>query len=473
MGSIAMPPGTLPADPLQGIGLATFGRQFRDGALTAEAVTRAYLQRIAALDPILGAFRAVDASAALQRAREVDSQRKSGRDFGPLMGLPIAVKEIFRVDGFPFGAGTDVDIDDLRPVEGPFVNALKRQGCIVLGVTKTTEFAAATVNSGKSMPWNPWDAHTKRVCGGSSHGSAAALAAGLCGFAIGSDTGGSVRLPAALCGLVGFKPSIGVWSTEGVFPLSPTFDTVGTFTHSVADTCALFSTLTGHPISAWPSPSDLRLGRVINLFDELDPPVAVATERAVSKLVDAGVRFIDIDLPEVAEVTGVFGRILAGELVQYLGRERLIAHRELIDPVPWARIESELDIDATTLRALRDRQHELAISIRQRVDGLDAIICPTTPLTPGPAAEVIDADVAIAWNRRSGRNTRPGNLFGQCGISLPVHAPGELPIGLQLLRSSGGDDRLLAIAASLEVVLGRAASPDLTAFFQRSIKEPT
>jgi len=233
-----MPPGSgnsFPPDPLQGIDLGSFSRKFREGSLTAEATTEAYLQRIAVLDPVIGAFRAVDAVAALERAREIDSQRRTGRDLGPLMGMPIAVKEIFRLERFPFGAGTDISIDDLAPRQGAFMDALEQQGSVLLGITKTTEFAAATINSNKTMPWNPWDAAIKRVCGGSSHGSAAALAAGLCAFAIGTDSGGSVRLPAALCGLVGFKPSMGIWSTDGVFPLSPTFDTVGVFSHSAAD----------------------------------------------------------------------------------------------------------------------------------------------------------------------------------------------------------------------------------------------
>lgn len=461
---------TYPPDPLQGIDFSAFARQFRDGVLTAEMLTRSYLERIAALDPVIGAFRAVDESAALRRARDVDLQRSAGHDLGPLMGLPVAVKEIFSVDGLPFGAGTDIDIDSLRPAQGPFVDALLRQGCVVLGVTKTTEFAASTINSSKSMPWNPWDAQTMRVCGGSSHGSAAALAAGLCAFAIGSDTGGSVRLPAALCGLVGFKPSLGTWSTDGVFPLSPTFDTVGTFAHSVADTRAVFAALanptgTGTAAAlALPALSDLRVGRVTNFFDDLDPPVAKATARVMATLADAGVRFVDIDLPEVAEIASVFGRILAGELVHYLGRQRLLAQHHKIDPVPWARVAVELDIDTATLEALRGRQQQLVASIGQRIGALDAIIGPTTPLSPGPVAGAAETDSAIAWNRRSGLNTRPGNLFGLCGISLPVHAPDELPVGLQLLCRGARDAHLLAIAAQFEKLLGRGTRPDLAAF---------
>lgn len=461
----------VPPDPLRDRSLTGFSRLLREGAITAETATRIYLRRIAAIDPAIGAFRVVNEAIALERASEMDRERKVGRYLGPLMGMPIAVKEIFCVEGFPFGAGTDLDIQDLVPSEGRFVGSLKRAGCIVVGVTRTTEFAAATINSGKPAPWNPSDPQTKRVCGGSSHGSAAALAAGLCAFAIGSDSGGSVRLPAALCGQVGFKPSMGIWATDGVFPLTPTFDTVGTFTRSVADASLVFATLTKRKISALPAASELRLGRVTNLFRELDPLVNTAIERAIAKLADAGVRFVDIELTEAAEVDSVFGRILAGELVRYLGRERLLAERNRIDPVSWARIESELGIDDEALNALRRRQRVVASSVSAKIKDYDAIICPTTPLSPCPVAEVREPSAAIDWNRRVGRNTRSGNLFGQCGISLPVHTAGELPVGLQLLSGNGTDARLLAVAARVEAVLGRGPDCDLSPFVERTIKE--
>ena len=159
------------------------------------------------------------------------------------MGVPIAIKEIFSIKGLPYGAGTDLDLNEITPPQGPFIQKLKRAGCVILGTTRTTEFAAATINVKKPMPWNPADEHIKRVCGGSSHGSAAALRAGLCAFSVGSDTGGSVRLPAALCGVFGFKSTAGVWPTEGVFCLSPTLDSVGVFTRSADDAALIFSAL--------------------------------------------------------------------------------------------------------------------------------------------------------------------------------------------------------------------------------------
>jgi aspartyl-tRNA(Asn)/glutamyl-tRNA(Gln) amidotransferase subunit A len=461
----------VPADPLQQGSLADFARRLRNGETSAEQATLAYLERIAAIDPRIGAFRAVDRAAALDQARRVDRQRVAGDDRGPLMGVPVAIKELFGVAGLPFGAGSEIDLSDVTPAEGPFVAGLRRAGCVVLGTTSTTEFAAATINSRKPGPWNPWDAAVRRVCGGSSHGSAAALAARLCAFSVGSDTGGSVRLPAALCGLVGFKPTMGVWSTQGVFPLSPTFDTVGVFTHGVADAAAIFHATTGQRPAASAPVNELRLGRAVPLFEDLDRPVEIAMARAMRQLEDAGVRLVDIDLPETAELAGVFGRILAGELVLYLGRGRLLAQRARIDPVPWSRIEPELDIDPATLDTLRARQRAIAAAVAQRMRDVDALVSPTTPLLADPAADLGDAAAAIAWNRRSGRNTRPGNLFGLCGISLPIHHAGELPVGLQLLGPAASDARLLALAASVAAILGRGPDPDLAPFCVTSSKE--
>lgn len=454
----------VPKDPLQGIGLAKFATRFHNHQTTAEQTTKDYLARIRAYDPMIGAFRYVDASAAIEAAREIDRRFNHGEDLGPLMGVPVAIKELFSIDGLPFGIGSELDISDIAFKEGPFVKTIKKQGCVILGNTKTTEFAAATINSSKPMPWNPWDSRAMRVCGGSSHGSAAALAAGCCAFAVGSDTGGSVRLPAALCGVVGLKPSMGIWSTEGVFPLSPTFDTVGTFTWSAKDAALVFSALSGTPIAPPRSVDSIRLARAANLFEELDSPVAVATERAVAKLTDAGATFIDLELPEADEVGTVFGRVLAGELVHYLGRERLLKEQKKIDPVPWSRIESEIDTDTETLDQLRQRHRELVSLIRARTADYDAIVCPTTPTLPTLIAEVSQPELSIEWNRRSGRNTRPGNLFGLCGISVPVHKTGELPVGLQFLSQSGADGQLLALAAAVEGVIGPPPMPDLSLF---------
>ncbi len=197
---------TLPADPLIDGGLGTFARRFRAGEITSEEATRAYLTRIEALDPRLNAMEHVAAELSLETARAMDKLNAANTDLGPLMGVPITVKDLLTVQGMPLTAGSNIDISDLAdPQEGPFIKALKRSGCVILGKTKMVEFSLGItgVSAARGTPRNPWDMETQRLPGGSSSGAAVAAAAGLCAFAVGSDTGGSVRLPAALCGLFG------------------------------------------------------------------------------------------------------------------------------------------------------------------------------------------------------------------------------------------------------------------------------
>ena len=207
------------------------------------------------------------------------------------MGVPVAIKDIFAVDGMPTTAGSKLDVADLIGPEGPFVQALRRAGCVILGKVKTVEFAlgALGISTPQGTPWNPWDAATQRIPGGSSSGPAVAVAAGLCGFAIGSDTGGSVRLPACFCGTFGHKTSVGLWPTAGVFPLSGALDTIGPLTASAADAALVFAALTGQPVPQPAPAGGLRLGRPTSyFFEHLDDTVAACTERALAALREAG-----------------------------------------------------------------------------------------------------------------------------------------------------------------------------------------
>ncbi|TAD88979.1 MAG: Asp-tRNA(Asn)/Glu-tRNA(Gln) amidotransferase GatCAB subunit A, partial [Alphaproteobacteria bacterium] len=177
-----------------------------DSAVTAAALVEAALARIAALEPRLQAFSHLDGERALRHARAIDQLRAAGIDLGPLMGLPVAVKDLYTVDGMPTHAGSRLDIQDLVAPQGPFVRSLLDAGCVLLGKTRSTELALGGFNLTSPPPWNPCDEQQPRMTGGSSHGSAAAMAAGVAAFTVGSDTGGSVRWPAALCGVVGYKP---------------------------------------------------------------------------------------------------------------------------------------------------------------------------------------------------------------------------------------------------------------------------
>ncbi|MBU0723976.1 MAG: amidase [Alphaproteobacteria bacterium] len=456
----------LPSDPLAD-GIAAYGHQLRAGKITAEAATRAYLDRIKALNPKLGAFQLVMGPQALASARAIDKLLAAGTDLGPLMGVPVAVKDLFAIDGTPATAGTKLDVTDLIGTEGSFVKLLRKAGCIILGKTKTVEFAlgATGVSTPRGTPWNPWDAKVARLPGGSSSGSAVATAAGLCGFAIGSDTGGSVRVPAALCGIFGLKTTVGLWATDGVFPLSPTFDTIGPLTKSAEDAAQIFAGLTERPVVK-PAPLDgLRLGRPVGyFFDNLDKEVAKATDKALAALTKAGASIVDIEVPEAAERSAIFPIILPVELVAGLGRKRFKEGRRKMDKVVGARAAQGLDVGAPEYLHALYRTRDLEKIAADKMEGLDGWIMPTSPILPAPVEALSDPDTGGQYARLVTQNTQPGNLFRQSGTSTPIQAAGGLPIGLQLLCPAFAEEKALSMALAMEKLFGKPAAPDLTGF---------
>jgi aspartyl-tRNA(Asn)/glutamyl-tRNA(Gln) amidotransferase subunit A len=419
--------------------------------MSAEEKTLQYLQRIDELDAKIGAFIYVDRERALAIARGLDRLREAGTILSPLHGKVVAVKDHLAVTGMPTRAGSEMPIEDLVPPEGPFVRSLRDAGCVIIGKTRATEFALGTYNLERRTPWNPCDLDVHRIPGGSSNGSACAAAAGFCDFAIGTDTGGSVREPAALCGLVGYRPSPGVWSIEGVFPLSPLLDTIGPLTRSALETTQIFETLTSQRIPEVRI-DRLRFGRPSRgFFEDLDPDVERCTNEAIARLESAGVRIDVVDLPELDLVDPVFAKLITADLVATLGRERVEKHLDVLDSVVRQRIAGGLEITASDYVTMVRRCATLVGAAAERMRGFDAWITPTSPTIPLPVAECKTLEAAAVWNRRTLRNTRPGNVFGQCGISLPIGSLGSaLPVGLQLLGSGGDDSRLLAIARCVE-----------------------
>jgi aspartyl-tRNA(Asn)/glutamyl-tRNA(Gln) amidotransferase subunit A len=459
---------TVVADPLEGISIAEYGRRLRCGAITMVATAEAYLARIERLDARLGAYELVAPEAALAVAAALDRLLRAGVDLGPLMGAPIAVKDIVAVEGMPTGAGSNVDVSDLVGAEGSFVGSLKRCGTIVLGKAKTVEFALGAVgtNTVRGTPWNPWDATIKRIPGGSSSGPAVAVAAGLCAFAVGSDTGGSVRLPAAFCGTFGLKTTVGLWPLDGVFPLSPSLDSLGLLTRSAADASTIFHAVMGTPE---PTPADITqviFGKPTAYFyDGLDPAVASCVDAALKRLAAAGARLVTIDVPEAAEREAIFPLLLPTELIGVLGRERFENGRARMDPVVAARAARGLTVSADQYIGLIRRQRDLAKTAEARMRGLDGWITPTATLPPPPVADFDNLEEALRLAFSITRNTQPANLFGQCAASLPIHHLGsDLPVGLQIVCAAQADEALLGIARAAEAVLGRPPPPRLGAF---------
>jgi aspartyl-tRNA(Asn)/glutamyl-tRNA(Gln) amidotransferase subunit A len=464
----------LKTDPLAQGGLVGFAQRFRAGEISSEQATRSYLSRIEALDPRLGAFQHVAAEQALETARAMDALFAAGTDLGPLMGVPVAVKDLFVVDGMPTAAGTKMDIADLVGEEGPLVKSLRRAGCVILGKTKTVEFALGItgVSRPHGTPVNPWDAQTARLPGGSSSGSAVATAAGLCAFAIGSDTGGSIRVPAAFCGLFGLKTSPGLFSTKGAFPLAPHLDTPGLLTRSAEDAAIVLAALTGSPQARPMLTAMLRFGVPREyFFDGLDPIVDAQVSSAMDALVAAGARLEPVSIPEAREREGYFPVVLPACLIATLGRERFLAGRDQMDPVVAKRGSAGLDVTAADYLALEARRTRACQSAGERFLGLDGWISPTAATPPPPVADLENERKAYDLALGMTRNTQPVNYLGLSAVSIPLpQKAGALPVGLQIICPEGADVQALSIAMAIEAVLGTATVPDVSGFITQSGK---
>jgi len=457
---------SLPADPYAQ-GIAAFAQDLRDGAITALAATEACLARIEALNPKLDAFQVVDAERARETAAAIDALLANGTDLGPLMGVAIGVKDIMAVDGLPTTNGSLYDTADITGPEGPIVQQFKQAGCIILGKTKTVEFAlgATGVNEARGTPWNPWDNAVHRIPGGSSSGSAVATAAGLCGFALGTDTGGSVRIPAAFCGLFGHKTTVGLWSTEGVFPLSPTLDSIGPLCRNAGDAALIHSVITGQQVPMPTRVEDLRVGRPGAPFlDDMDETVRATFEAACVALSAAGVEIVDIDVPEAAERRTIFPAIVPPELIARLTPEGFEAHKDGMDPVTAKRAEHGLAVSAVEHLQAQFRRRELEQIAAAKFDGLDGWISPTCPFVPMPVENLARPEEAQRALLAS-RNTQAANIFGICASSLPIQQFGAaLPVGLMLMCPRHDDAALLSRSMAFEQILGTAPAPDLSGF---------
>jgi aspartyl-tRNA(Asn)/glutamyl-tRNA(Gln) amidotransferase subunit A len=425
------------------------------------SVVEAYLERIRQLNPKIDAVSVLDDGRALAAAKGIDCLLQAGQDPGPLAGLPILVKDLYQVNGLTITAGSRLDVREIAPGdEGPIIASLRQAGCIILGKTRTTEFAMGGFNLTHPLPWNPCDLKTKRMTGGSSHGSAAGMAAGLCAFSLGSDTGGSVRQPAAFAGTVGFKASPEYWPTAGVFPMSPGLDSLGVFAKTAGDAHWVVSNLPfvrNPSISGIDVPAEsLRFGLPSHhIFDHCDAESKQTFEQALVRLRAAGVRVEAIEIPEVAEMDAVFGGMVPTDVLAFVGRERFLAAEKILDPVVWARTQAAFDLKATDYIAIQRKFKDICQQVNRRLAGLDGWICPTIPRVAPPVEGYDSLEKIVEWNRINTANTRPGNLFGQCGISLPMRGVSTgLPLGFQIMAAPMTDDRLIRIAITVERLLG-------------------
>lgn len=459
---------TIPHDPIEPLGLEGFAKAMRQGEITSEQAVQAYLERIEQLDPLVGAFERVEGEHALGVARAMDALLAAGVDLGPLMGLPISVKDIFVLDGQPPHAGSNLPLQKYYPSrDATFITALKEAGCVILGTTRMVEFALGITGHSMSRgtPWNPWDEHTHRLPGGSSSGAAVALSSGLCGLSIGTDTGGSVRVPAAMCGLFGLKTTAGLWPNDGAFPLDPQTDTIGLMTRTARDAQLAFNTLDLrlNPFSSRKTRhfGNLTIGRPTRyMLDDLSSDVSQAFEQSLDALKEKSVDVISLDIPHVDGREQYFPIAMPAELLSWLGEETFQKHSALIDPTIRARIEKGLNIKAHEYLAASAARRAHVKEAEKLFDFVDLIVSPTTQDTAIPVKNLEDTGDAMRAAMGMTRNTQPANYFDWCAATIPVGTDSKgLPLGFQLNAKGMTENDLLAMAVWIEEVIGKKLNP--------------
>ncbi|MBK8068225.1 MAG: amidase [Rhodanobacteraceae bacterium] len=415
-------------------------------------------------------FLAVHREPARTQADRIDALRQAGADVPPLAGIPISIKDLFDEAGVVTLGGSKVRVG-APPAErdSAVVARLRAAGLVILGRSNLTEFAYSGlgINPHYGTPRNVFDRAAARIPGGSSSGAAISVTDGMAAAAIGTDTGGSVRIPAALNGLCGFKPTARRVPLTGTMPLSLSADSAGPIARTVADCALLDAVLAGEPLRV-PAALPLRGLRLAIpttvVQDDLAPAVASAFAAALTRLSAAGATLVDTRFPEFARVPEVNprGGISSAEAF-WFHRQMIAAQADGYDPRVLARIRPGESISAADYIEMLQRRRGFIAAVEAAAAGFDALLMPVTPDTAPTIAEVSASDEAyFRWNSRMLRNPSLVNLYDGCALALPCHAPGEAPVGLMIAGTAGADQRILGIGLAIEA-LQRAelgAGPD-------------
>ena len=399
---------------------------------------------------------------ALAAAEASDGLRKAGLVPSPLAGIPVSIKNLCDVAGETTLSGSKA-LDDAKPAteDAPVVARLRAAGAVIVGSTNMSEFAFSGVgfNPHYGTPGNPAD--RARVPGGSSAGAAVSVADRMAVAALGTDTGGSVRIPAAVCGVVGFKPTARRVPIDGVVPLSTSLDSIGPLANSVEDCAIVDAVFAGElgkgPISVPDAAPLAGLRFAIPkhfVMDELDATVAKAFERAAKALAAKGVKIEEIDLAELNELPTINAKGGFAASEAYAWHKDLIARRgNVYDPFVHPRIMRGKDMTAADYIELLARRADLCRRVSAITSNYDAVIMPTCAIVAPTLKEVSTPDGFTKKNLLLLRNTTVGNFLDRCGISLPCHAQGELPVGFMLMGEAMADKRVLAMARSVAPVV--------------------
>lgn len=440
------------AGPFAGKSIADLAGRLRTGQLTATGLAESALVAAEEYGPALNCFVTVDHDGALRAAEQADRELAAGVDRGPLHGVPVGVKDLIDTAGLLTTRGSRHFADHVPARDADVVVTLRQAGAVIIGKTHTHEFAYGPTGDVAHVgpARNPYD--TDRITGGSSSGSGAAVAAGLVPAALGTDTGGSVRIPAALCGITGLRPTQGAISTRGTFPLSGTLDTIGPMAASVADTALLWSVLTQRP--AVPTPvAGLRVGVV--RADETDQIVAeqsLALDQSLAALKSAGFAIGDVALPDLANYARVYLHIQGPEAFA-VHAARFAESPELFQPQVRDRLAGAAEVRAWEYVAARQDRTRLRAEFADRA-GAEVLILPTVPIE-APRIGAHDTDLGAGWTSPSAAMlafTMLASVLGWPAVSVPVCGAG-LPGSVQLIGRPGGEDQLFAVAAELSARL--------------------
>ncbi|WP_051899217.1 amidase [Sciscionella sediminilitoris] len=467
---------TAPHPELATATIAELAARLHSGDVSALELTEAYLARIEALDPGCNAFLTVTAEQALHQASECDRKRASGAELGPLHGIPFAAKDNMDTAGVRTTSGMSV-LDQWHPrADAAPVRAARSAGAVLLGKTNMHEgsFGITSANPHYGPVRNPHD--SERIAGGSSGGSAAAVASGMVPAALGTDTGGSLRIPAALCGVVGFRPTMGIVDGTGVTRLSWSFDTSGPIARTVADAGLLFAVLAGRiadPVAARPDTlRGLRIGVPRGYFaTDNDPEIDRITESAAARLAEHGARLVPCTVEGIEHGSDIGFRMVGPEKVvltkEYFAKvEPSIVLEEVLDRFGEdlrATFASEIGPDANPVPAhvyldtARRDTARIKAGIEEALREVDVLLTPTTPAPAIPLAE--HQKMLLNGREQHTFETFIRYTFGTAvagipGISIPAgHTGSGLPVGVQLLGRAHTDQRLLAIAAAASAAL--------------------
>lgn len=436
------------------------GKGIADNSVHPVELVEYFLDRVRSHDENNLIYVRTTAERAYKEAQEASARAKDGMLRSALDGVPISWKDLYDTAGIPTEGGTPLLSGRVPSKDALALKRATNAGLVCLGKTNTVQFALGGLgtNPYTGTPPNAVMRDVPRAPGGSSCGAAVSVAAGLAAAGIGSDTGGSVRVPAAWNSLVGLKTSFGALPIDGVLPLAPSLDTVGPLTHSVADAAALFA------IMGAQNQVDLRtLGKIERLrflvpsnivWDEADANVESISREAINTISNSGASVLDARVPEFDNITSVImerGGIAVAEA--YITWQKFVDHKsEGIDPNVLFRFLQGRDMTSPDIETVRSTVRSLTPELYHRLAGFDAIVMPTVPTVP-PALEDVEQNHESYQkaNSLALRNTTLGNLLPCCAITLPL--PGNVPCGLMLMAPAGHDNRLLRIAATVEQTL--------------------